>query len=113
MNVEYILYGMFNGKICLLKTDNVNAIISDKNLEFLRKLRVEDSDQHWWLPTEQLVALPHVQAVKDENGRDWVQNHTLLIPLHDYIQITKHIFDRYFLPILDEPPERLEPLHIP
>ena len=114
MKVERFLYGMFDGKICLLKTDGVNKLLSDKNFQWLRNLRVEDSDKYLWLPTEQVVALPHIEKVSDENGRDWVQNQTLLIPIHDYIQCTNpyKLLSKFFLPILDELPGELEPIQV-
>jgi hypothetical protein len=81
VKVERFLYGMFNGKIYLLKTEGVNNLLSDKNFQFLRNLREEDSDKYLWLPTEQIVALPHIVKVEDDNGRSWVQNQTLLIKI--------------------------------
>lgn len=114
MKIQRFLYGMFDGKICLLKTDGVNKILSDKNFQYLRNLQPEDSDKYLWLPTEQVVALPHIETVSDKDGRTWVQNQTLLIPIHDYIQLTNPIqaLSKFFLPILDQPPESLEPLKV-
>jgi len=88
VKIEHFLYGMVDGKIVLYKTAGVNKILSDKNFQILRGLAVEDSDQYLWLPTEQLVALPHVEEVSDNNGRAWILNHTLLVPIHDYLKLT-------------------------
>lgn len=112
--IEQFLYGMFQGKISLLKTDGVNKILSDKNFQILRNLKMEDSDKYLWLPTEQIVALPRIVNVEDSNGRSWVQNHTILIPIHEYIQQTdpKKIFSKFFLPPLEEIPKNLEPIKV-
>jgi len=114
VKVERFLYGLIGDKIYLLKTDDVNDILSPKNLEILRNLTEEDSDKYLWLPTEQLIALPHIIKVSDDNGRTWVQNQTLLITIHDYLQFTDphHLFKKYFLPRLTHLPEKFEPLEI-
>ena len=88
MKIEHFLYGMIDGKIVLYKTAGVTHILSDKNFQFLRALTATDSDKYWWLPTEQVVALPHIESVTDEDGRTWVLNHTLLMPIHDYLKLT-------------------------
>jgi len=113
MKIERFFYGMINGKIILLKTNGVNAILSDDNFQFLRKLTPKDNNQ-WWLPAEQIVALSHVEEVDDDNGRTWVQNQTLLIPIHDYIKLTKphEIFNVFFKPVLHKPPDTFEPIKI-
>ena len=105
---------MFNGKIHLLKTNGVNDLLSDKNFQFLRNLSEENSDKYLWLPTEQIIALPHIITVADDNGRMWVQNQTLLINIHDYLQLTNpyQLFSKFFLPPLDELPEKLEPIEV-
>ena len=88
MKIEHFLYGMINGKIVLYKTAGVNSILSDRNFQILRSLSLKDSDKYLWLPTEQVVALPHIESVSDANGRTWVLNHTLLVPIHDYLKLT-------------------------
>ncbi len=113
MKIHRFFYGMVNGKIILLKTEGVNQILSDANFQFLRKLTPKDNNQ-WWLPAEQIVALSHVETVDDNNGRTWVQNQTLLIPIHDYIKLTNphSIFDKFFSPTFKESPEKFEPITI-
>jgi hypothetical protein len=115
MKIERFLCGMFgDGKIYLLKTDGLNDVLTDKNFQYLRNLTLEYSDKYLWLPTEQVVALPHIENVEDDNGRTWVQNQTLLIPIHDYLQLTNphQLLSKYFLPLLKEPPESLESLKV-
>ena len=113
MKIERFFYGMIDGKIILLKTNGLNKILSDRNFQFLRKLTPEDKNQ-WWLPAEQIVALSHVETVEDDNGRTWVQNQTLLIPIHDYINLTKpeEVFHKYFEPTFQKSPEIFEPIEV-
>lgn len=113
MKIERFFYGMVDSKIILLKTKRVNEILSDENFQFLRNLTPEDNNQ-WWLPAEQIVALSHIEAVDDDNGRTWVQNQTLLIPIRDYIKLTKphEIFHRFFESVLDKAPEVFDPITI-
>lgn len=100
MTVEHIFYGMVDGKIVYHKSKGVTKILTDKSLQFLRNLRKNGDGQYLWFPTEQVIALSRVIEVKDEHGRHWVQNKTLLIPIHDYIQQTypfvtfKEMFDK-------------------
>jgi hypothetical protein len=105
---------MFNGRVELAKTNGVNQILSDQNFQFLRDLTLEDSDTYLWLPTEQIVALPHITTVQDKDGRTFVQNETFLIPIHDYIQLTNptKIFSPHFHSNQQSIPEKLEPLEI-
>ena len=113
MKIERFFYGMVDGKIILLKTDRVNEILSDANFQFLRKLTADDVNE-WWLPAEQIVALSHIETVNDDNGRTWVQNQTLLIPIHDYIKLTKphNLFHRFFDPVILDTPKTFEALNI-
>lgn len=113
MKIEHFLYGMFNGKIHLFKSPGVNKLLSDKNFQYLRKLNIKDSDHYLWLPTEQIIALPHIEEVSDKDGREWVINHTLLIHIHDYIRLTnplKHLSQFFFKS--PDLPETLESITI-
>lgn len=112
MKIERFVYGMFNGKIYLLKTDGVDKILSYKNFYYLKNLTEMDNNKYLWLPTEQVVAVPHVTKVEDGDGRTWVQNQTLLIKIHDYLQLTNpHLtLAQFFLPLSDELPESFNPI---
>ncbi len=88
MKIEHFFFGMVDEKINMWKSDGVNNLISDQNLQFLRTLSLEDSDRYFWLPTEQVIALPHIVQVTDKAGRDFIQNHTLLLTIHQYLQLT-------------------------
>jgi len=105
---------MINGKIYLFTTNGVSDLLSDKNFQKLRTLREEDSDKYLWLPTEQVVAFPHIVTVEDQNGRTWVQNETLLIKIHDYIQLTNpnHLLSKFFSIPYETLPEKFEPLKV-
>ena len=113
MKIERFFYGMINGKIYLSKTDGVTKILSDQNFQFLRKLTPKDNDQ-WWFPVEQVISVSHIEEVDDDDGRTWVQNQTLLIQIYDYIELTKptELFQNFFEPILDAPPEKLKPINM-
>lgn len=114
MKIERFFYGMIDGKIRLLKTNGLNAILTDKNFQRLRTLTEQDSDKYLWLPSEQLVAFPHITTVSDGDGRTFVQNETLLIGIHDYIQLSnpKLLLYAYFSSEWKEIPDKLEPLTI-
>ena len=89
MKIARFKYGMASdGKIILEKSDGLSDVLTDKNFQLLRELTEEDNENYLWLPTEQLVALPRITTVKDDDGRPFVQNETVLLPIHDYIQLT-------------------------
>ena len=98
MSIEHFFYGLLDGKIVYLKSNGVNDLISDKNLQRLRTLTIKDSEHYLWLPTEQVIALPHITETADQFGRKCIQNQTLLIPVHEYIQQSKpyQIFAEWF-----------------
>lgn len=110
--MERFVYGMFNGKIYLLKTEGVDNILSNKNFHYLKNLTEEDNNKYLWLPTEQLVAVPHITTVEDQDGRTWVQNQTLLIKIHDYLQLTNPhlLLSKFFLSLTNELPENFDPI---
>jgi hypothetical protein len=114
MKIERFFYGMIDGKIYQFKTDYLRAVLSDKNFEALRKVTEEDSDKYLWFPSQQLVALPHVTKVEDEDGRTWVQNQTLVMGIHDYLCMTdpSKYLSKFFVPELTEIPEVFEPLEV-
>ena len=115
MKIERFKYGMFDdGKVWMPKTDGLNAILSDKNFQRLRELKVEDNEKYLWLPTEQLVAFPRISIVSDEDGRTFVRNETLLIGIHDYLRLSdpKRLLSPYFSSEWKSVPEKLEPIVI-
>src|SRR4030067_2722314 len=112
MRIERFLFGMFDGHIGLIKTSGVTSLITDASFQFLTGLIEDPENGYYWLPTEQVVAFPHIITVHDGDGREFVQNETYLIPIHDYIKLTNtvarfpQVSEREFLP------ETLEPLEV-
>jgi len=98
----------------MLKTAGVNKLLTDRNLQRLRELTIDDSGKYLWLPTEQVVALPQIKTVEDKEGRTWVQNQTLLIHIHDYIRFTNPYerFSQHFQPMLNKIPEQFKTLTV-
>jgi hypothetical protein len=114
MKIEVFLYGMFNGKIRLLKTGGVNTLLSAQNFFKLRNLKPEDSGKYLWLPTEQVIAYPYVVKVSDGDGREWVKNQTLLMTIHDYLHYTNanELMASFLISMPDEFPKCLEPINL-
>jgi len=114
MKIEHFFYGMIDGKITLLKTTGVSRLLQDKTFQRLRELREADSDIYLWLPTEQAIALPHITKVYDKAGREFIQNHTLLIGIHDYLRLTnpKNLLLPFILSPFQEVPETFEPIKV-
>lgn len=92
MTIERFVYGMFDGKIVLYKSDRVTQILTDQNFQYLReeikKKGLLANDKYYWLKTEQLIALPWVTQVNDDDGREFIQCRMLLVPIHDYFALT-------------------------
>jgi len=112
MPVEQFVYGMFpDGKIGVLKSPNVNNVLSDINFQILRAN--PNPREALWLETEQLVVVQFVDETSDRDGREWVWNHTFLIPIKEYIRITDphQLFSKYVVS-KDKPPTNLESIEI-
>lgn len=89
MKLEHFWYGLTNGDGNIFKRSNkVLSTLTPKNLEVLQGLKANKDFQVNWLPTEQIVAVSSVENAKDRDGRQGVTNHTLLIPIKQYLQIT-------------------------
>ena len=111
MKLYWFRYGMFDGRISLTKSDGLTAILSDRNFQRLRTLTKDDSGKYLWLPSEQLIALPHITTAEDNDGRTFVQNETFLIGIHDYLRLSDP--NRLLSPFFNsERTEMLEPIII-
>jgi hypothetical protein len=93
MKVERIVCGMqtADGKIKMLMTPGVRQLLTQKSIDTIRSLKVEDSHHYFWFPTEQAIAYSIVIQVQDkqplEKGRrTWTQNQTFIVGIHDFIQ---------------------------
>ncbi len=63
-------------------------------------------------PAEQVVSLSRIEKVHDGDGRTWVQNQTLLIPIHNYVKLTKAQFNQYFDSTMRKMPETYESIEV-
>lgn len=111
MPIEQLFYAMIpDGRVVFLKTSGVDQL-SDERIRELREMR-QSGD--YWLEKQQMVVIQSVEETKDEDGRTWVWNHTLLAPITDYLRLTRpsEILSRYILHKDDEPPLKLEPITV-
>ncbi len=83
--VEQFLFALADdGRYYFIKSPGVELILSDSNIQDLRMRKRDNGPQ--WLPTEQVVAIQHIEPTSDKSGREGVWNHTILIPIREYIQ---------------------------
>lgn len=111
MPIESFLFALDkDGNYHYIKSHGVNQLLSDVNLQYLRQKR-SNPKEPYWLPTEQVVAIQLIDQVKDDYGRIGVWNHTLLIPIDEYIRLTNpyKLFSKHFLKKGDIP-ETLKPI---
>lgn len=114
--LEHFLFGLFpdeidgKDKIQLYASPGIRGVLSDRNYQILRELQQDSSHKHFWLPDEQVVALPHIETVEDSSGRTWTRNHTVVIPIHIYIQLTEpfQTFSSLFTEDLEKPENGLQ-----
>jgi len=97
-----------DGSATLLKSPMLHSTISDSDYQFLMYEAVKDT---YWLKPQEIVALIHREQVVDMAGRDGELRHILLIPLFEYIEATKHIFELLFA-TADTIPDKLETLKV-
>jgi hypothetical protein len=110
MKFEHFWYGLTDGDGYVFKrSPKVLSILKEKSLEFLQKLPPSNIPKYTWLPTEQTVAISIIETAKDKDGRTGRQNHTLLIPIKQYIALTS-IKSNFSFPLSDS--NVLEPLEV-
>ena len=111
--IERILYGMFDGKIQLIKTSGVSSLISYKNVMSLARKDIKDSGKAFWLGYENTIAIPFIKNVVDEHGRDFVQNQIFLIGIHDYLALSNVTETmKKFYQDIDKIPDRFEAITV-
>lgn len=113
------IFGQF-GKLGykFLKTADLNQRLSESSIiELCRQgggLKKEIV-QARFLDNENMVAISYLKPTSDEMDRSGIWNHTILIHINDYLQLTEpgKIFAPYFIRELKEPPKNpLEPIII-
>ena len=115
---EHFIYALFNNRgYRLIKSAGVDGLVDDDNLYFLCHIgdnTPEPVTIQLRLPNEDLLAVSHVAPTEDEYGRRGVWNHTILIKLNDYLQLTQPstMLQPYFINQTKEPPYELNPLTI-
>lgn len=111
MPIEQLFCALLpDGEMLFLKTPGVD-VLSDSNIQFLRK-PPDDDGGPYWLPKEQMVAVQRIERVQDRDGRHEIWNHTLLIPIQEYIMLTNphRLLAKHFLSKSEYPPTELEAL---
>lgn len=110
--LEQFLFAMDeNGIYQFIKSPGVTSLLSDASLQYLRQ-KQHNNNEPYWLPTEQCVAVQYIDHVKDGDNRDGVWNHTLLIPIDEYIRRTGpyKLFSKHFIRKGSPVPATLEPV---
>ena len=102
MRAEHFVYGLFNGVgYKTLQTSRVDKLLTEQNFERLKRLPAADVVYVHWLDTENIVAITQVREAKDEFNRKGIWNHTILVPITEYLSYTStqpasHITDSLF-----------------
>jgi hypothetical protein len=110
MKLEHFWYGLTDGDGYVFKrSPKVLGMLRDFSLRYLQGLPAKKNPVYSWLPTEQIVAVSTVSKAKDNARRDGVANHTVLIPIKDYISLTSLGVDLSFV-VSDS--NVLEPLEV-
>lgn len=110
--IEHFLFGLDEqGNYFFIKTPKVTTIITDENLQILRT-NAESTEEPLWLETEQLVVIQDIDLISN-GGRIGMWNHTLLIPIQEYLRATNpyKLYSKHFLKKGDVP-QHLEPIEI-
>lgn len=113
MKCEHFLYGQFNGVgYRLVKSTHLDDILTEESLHYLCALDGPGVIQTW-LPKDQAVAVSYLSYTLDEYARRNMWNHTIVIPILDYMNIhSPDLFEPFFVRETDEPPQNLKPLRI-
>jgi hypothetical protein len=122
MKIERILCGMqtADGKIITKYSSGIIDLLQPKSRDKIKALKVEDSKNPLWFPTEKVLAYPVIIKVvaKDpsQGGRDWVQNQTFIVkPLELFAYLLNNganPFNGLVMPELDKFPESFDSITI-
>jgi hypothetical protein len=107
--MEQFLYALFHDeRYRLLKSPGVHQLLTDQNYEVLRTRDTASRDP-LWLDTERVVAYQDIHPVNYGNGLTGIWNHTLLIPIREYIRLTNPFtaIQRFFFTHEDAVPDAL------
>jgi hypothetical protein len=89
MKLEHFWYGLTDGDGYVFKrSPKVLSMLRDFSLRYLQGLPARNNAVYSWLPTEQVVAISAITKAKDNAKREGVANHTVLIPIKEYISLT-------------------------
>jgi len=95
----------------LIASPNVHDLLSAKSLQYLKDLR-DGSVIQTFLP-EKIVAISYLKLKQDEYCRETLWNHTILVPIQDYLRLNYPNFaESHFIQELDKIPKSLKPLEI-
>lgn len=115
---EHFIYNLWPDEgYKLLKSLGVTSLISSDTLRDLcligEQVSSETIMEMWW-HKEKVVTISFIRPTQDKDNRKGSWNHTIIIPIMDYLKLTqpKTIFAPYFIKELTEPPESLESITI-
>lgn len=114
---EHFIYALFPTGYKLLRSPGLDKVLSKRNLSYLCHIsdrREEEATIQIWFPDEKILSISSIHPVADQYGRHGLWNHTIIISIDDYIQLTQpsNIFKPYFISKLPDPNTALKPLLI-
>ena len=115
---EHFLYALFpDVGIKLVKTPNLWRLINSTTMQFLQHLgdHVQDATTvQMWFADLKLVTVSYLKPVTDQHGRKGVWNHTILISIDDYLQISQPstLLSPHLIRSLAAPPQQLTPIQV-
>jgi len=116
---EHLIYALIEGiGYKLYQTPNASKLLSKQNLQYLYHVGDNAEQEVYlqiWFPTENVLAVTYIRPVRDEYTRDGVWNHTILLPITDYLQLSQPITvlaPHFIREFAGEPLNHLEPIII-
>jgi len=115
---EHFIYALYNGYgIRLSQSPNVDKMLKEQSLRQIYDLAhnlKEEKIQYLWFPDEQVITASFLKPVTDEHSRKGSYNHTILLTINDYFELSPPslFLEKYFIKNQDAPPNTLKPLEV-
>ena len=84
--MEQFIYALTPKGYVLTKSKGVDTALRQTTIRKLCKLKQSDD---LWHPHEECLTLSTVESVTDQFHREGVRNHTLIVPIVDYLAYTQ------------------------
>jgi hypothetical protein len=115
---EHFLHALFpDVGIKLLKSPRLWQLVDTPLQTYLQHLAdhaTEPTVIQMWFPDRNLISVSYVKPVTDQHGRQGTWNHTIIVKIDEFLQISQPstILSPFLIRSLDAPPQVFPPIEV-